>query len=288
MANQNQVKSRKRNSRGSTKLSPQREDAIQRVFKNSDSKTSIPKAGEKDLKWVYQGNNKGFYFVPNPYPIKREVNGKIITDKVFYSEGLNQIYLSDIKRDMDEIPRKTPVLMKNSILHTPASNPELQEFMIAIAYHSDKKGSIKLEDQEADALAEEAREELIESNMDTVKSMSDLERKALASDLGIGYDNSTPALAIKNRIRKYNRENPENVFNKLKDPNIHVRFSARIAVEKGFIDKSGDNLVWTSTNKVMAKAPVNGVDYGTHIANLLSEDSSFKGEWLSLIDKAIS
>lgn len=289
MANKAQVRTRKRASSGTTTHNVKHATSSQsRSVKNSKHEEKIPKAGEKQQKWIYTGNNAGYYLVPNPYPVLREKDGKKFTDKVFYSEGEPNVFLSELNKEGKEIPRKTPVWMRNSILHVPAENSALQEFMIQIAYFSDKKGFIKLEDQEADALLEEERYELIDSNLDEIKALSSIQRKALAADLMIGFDNITPERAILLRLRKYNEDNPEEVFNKLKDAAVHYRYAARLAVEQGLIDRSGDNLVWTQTGKALCKAPVNGMDFGTYIANTLMEDSSFQNEWLEKIENALS
>lgn len=245
--------------------------------RRTEKKVETPVAGERDQFWVWRAGGSGSLTVPSTFTvtIPQEGGGKK-QEKVMYSEGAPDILMSELSK-YTEVPSKTPIRMYNSILHVPADNPTLQDYLAHIVYYGGYS-DIYLDDPEQKAMEEAELFELEDANVNTLRDMDAVALRAVAFALKEGVDVTAPSKAVLNRIRKVNKSNPQMVAKVLEDDAQEIYYIADSIFTLRLADVSNGSLIF-HTGESILQVP-DSVTAKTYLAQQLLNDRTLRGNWL--------
>lgn len=240
----------------------------------------LPPIGEKDQVWLWRQGGSGTFTIPATFKIN--IDGK--QDTILYSEGAGEVLMSKM-RDWNEKPVKSYIRMRNSMLHVPADNQTLQRYLTYLVYlggYSD----VYLDDPEAEARKEAERFELEDANTESILSLDVVALRAVANSLSIGVDSITPKRAVINRLRSFNKKNPQELSKALHNDGGEVYFISSEVFVNGFADVNNGTIVWEDGGSIV-QVPANQ-DPKTFLAMEILNNDTLRGKWLAKMKKALA
>lgn len=255
-----------------------------RATKIREEKVELPEWGVEDQVWMWRANGSGTFTIPSTYNVViPDKDGKKRQERIMYSEGAPDIEWSKLSQ-YNETPLKTPIRMRNSMLHVPADNATLQQYLTYLAYYGNYN-DIYLDDPEREARKEAEVFELIDANVDTIREMDVVSLRAVASALKIGVDAVMPKSAIQNAIRKKNNTNPELVAKALQDDVHENYFIASEVITTRLAELSNGSLLWEDGSPIL-KVPDNftAKDY---LGSELINNQNVRDAWLVKFKEAL-
>lgn len=247
-------------------------------------KVEIPQAGVKDQVWVWRAGGSGTLTLPSTFTVTiPNENGGAKQERIMYSEGAPDILMSELSK-YNETPNKTPIRMYNSMLHVPADNPTLQNYLSHLVYYGGYS-DIFLDDPEREAIAESELFELIDANKDDIMEMDVVDLRATATALRLGVDIITPKKAVQNKLRKENHNNPEQVSKIIADDAQKIYFIASEILTHRLAELNNGSLIWEDGRSIMA-IPDNFMPKD-FIGQQLINDKNVRDNWLKTFKEAL-
>jgi len=250
----------------------------------SREKDQKPEFGVENQRWLSDIGGPVFVCA-NPYPVKRMVNGKWMSDKAVYGEGNPTIFQSEATGDLT----RDSIRFKNRVLTASKDNPLLQEYLWTITQLGGYK-DIKLEDKEKEAEQELEAFELEDRNAEIIMKSGLMYKKAVYRAMGGVLEPSANDRAVTARLRKMNRENPQKLSQALHKETVEVDYVCEQVIQKGYVEQEGDKVYWLGkgkTTKNLITNTVAGRFNHTVLSDLMASDDEFKAKWLQLFTEAL-